>query len=189
MRFSVVAILLIALFANRLFAQETQKGTGWIGSELQVYPAGIIPGFQFEYYFSEHHSGHVRLGANIANRRDWGKHDDERGEGFGGTIGYRYRGHWRGSTFSAGLRTDIWDMQIRWQNTTITMGQQSTNKGETSILVIQPTLEVGWWKVLSERWTMGICISNGYEINVKTKGDPVGEGAITLLGINLFRSI
>ncbi|MCB9245572.1 MAG: hypothetical protein H6606_04005 [Flavobacteriales bacterium] len=189
MRIPFLGCLMFLLFSTQAIAQATDKNSSSIGVEFQAYPAGLMPGIQFEYQLAEHHAAHIRLGANYANRRDWGKHDDERGSGIGGTLGYRYRGEWRGSIISSGFRTDIWDMRIRWSNTTTDMGQQSIDRGETSILVVQPTLEIGWWKVFAQRWTLGICVSNGYEINVRTQGEPVGEGAITLLGINLLRSI
>jgi hypothetical protein len=52
-------------------------------------------------------------------------------------------------------------------------------------LVLQPTLEAGWGFVVGEKIVFTPTVAFGFEINVKTEGEPTGEGAIVLLGINL----
>jgi hypothetical protein len=38
--------------------------------------------------------------------------------------------------------------------------------------------------LINDEFFISPCIANGVEINVKTQGQPVGEGFITLLGIS-----
>jgi len=159
-----------------------------IGLELQAYPAGLMPGIVFEKRQSFRHAFHLRAGLNFADRHDWGKHDDETGWGYGGTLGYRYYFKTWNQEFSVGPRIDIWKMTIDWVGSNATGIPNTT--GSTDITVFQPTLEVAWWLPLKDSgYSIGVSVTNGFEINVKTNGEEVGEGLISLIGITARKSL
>ena len=61
------------------------------GVEVQWYPAGWLIGPVANYFISSKHILNFRAAINIADRHNWsGLNDDERGTGYGGSVGYRY---------------------------------------------------------------------------------------------------
>jgi len=163
---------------------EKERATHTLGMEFQAYPAGLMPGLSYALGLGSNHEVNFRAGMNFAKRNDWGVQLDERGSGFGVTLGYRYRMQLWNQIFSIGPRCDIWDMDINYEDSRF-MGPMAV-RSTTEILVVQPTVELAWWKRLGEGpWELGLSLSNGYEINVRTEGEPVGEGFITLIGVNI----
>lgn len=151
-----------------------------IGIEFQAYPTGFIPGFRFEKSFSKRDLYTVRLGYKIIDHRDNGEHDSEKGSGFGGTVGYKHYFDRYFSGPSLGLRTDIWLNSLDWESKD---ENGSLRKGSSDITVVQPTAEFGWGFLLGENMVITPTLSFGFEINVKTKGEETGEGAIMLAGV------
>ena len=158
------------------FSQSNPVSTAF---ELQVYPTGIIPGIRFAKKVNDLSQVHLRLGYNWIRHRDLGVHDDERGDGFGFTIGYEkyfsaYQNGWFG-----GIRSDIWWNSLDWRD-----GQDpNATFGQTNITVVQPTLIAGYDFGNSKGISLTPTIGFGWEWNVKTEGEPTGEGAILLLGV------
>lgn len=155
--------------------------TAQYGYELQAYPAGIITGPRIEWSRSEREVIAVRPGWNITDRRDFGEHDDEQGDGPG--IGVNYR-RWLAPDRTGWLfggRLDLWWLEIDWKDDP---GKPSEVEGKTDVVVLQPTLEGGYSFRLSERWRLDLTLGLGAEINVDTDGEDVGEGAILLGGIS-----
>lgn len=192
MHYRVMMFAVLIFLSSCAIASENMKVTGekthYLGVEFQAYPAGMMPGITYAFAWNEAHEINFRAGMNFAKRNDWGVQMDERGSGFGVTLGYRYRFHVWNEVFSIGPRCDVWDLDIDYVDTRFQgpMERRST----TEILVVQPTLELAWWKQLGDsRFDLGVSLSNGYEINVKTEGLPVGEGFITLVGINARASL
>ena len=149
------------------------------GLELQAYPTGIIAGITTDYELSNQFLGHVRAGYNLVRHRDLGVHDDERGGGFGGTLGLRYYLSQLYDEWFLELRSDLWFNKITWKDR---IGQINQTTGKTDVTVLQPTLMGGY---TFELGSLFVCptLAFGYEINIKTKGSDVGEGAILLLGV------
>lgn len=147
--------------------------------EFQAYPAGLIPGLRAEQGFGGKNAAHLRLGLNLMDHRDLGKHDDETGTGWGFTLGYKryFREGYRGPF--VGARSDVWFNEMDW------MDNDGPRTGTTKITVLQPTAETGWLLPLGEKFHFTPSVAFGYEVNVKTEGEPTGEGAIFLLGISL----
>ncbi len=159
------------------------------GIEFQAYLAGIMPGIVFEKKFSQRHGWHARIGANLADRHDWGKHDDETGSGYGATLGYRYYFETFNQNFSVGPRIDFWQMKIDWVGSNL-ITITNTMTGTSDISIFQPTLELAWWLPFKKgAYEIGVSITNGFEINVKTEGEDVGEGLISLIGITARKSL
>jgi len=187
MHYRTVIFCLLLAFTSTVFAQggmiERPPVNHKLGLEFQAYPAGLMPGISYALGIGADHEFHLRAGMNFAKRNDWGVQLDERGSGYGVTMGYRYRFQLWNELFSIGPRCDIWDMDINFIDTRVMAPW--VVRSETEILVVQPTLELAWWKRFGDSpFEMGLSLSNGYEINVRTRGLPVGEGFITLVGLN-----
>lgn len=164
-------------------APETSKLA--LGLEVQGYPAGVIAGVHLQRQLGERDALTFRLAWNETDRRDFGEHDDETGGGFGGGVGYR---RWLAPDREGwmwGGRLDLWDLEIDWVD-----DPPSAAKGRTDVLVLQPTIEGGYsWNLGDSAWRCDLVAGFGFEINVDTNGEDVGEGAIGLLGVTLVRSL
>ena len=169
-------------FALCAFAQEADYWAA--GAEYQWYPTGHQLGVRGEYGFAPHHAIDFRAGINIINERDEGEQDLEEGSGFGFTPGYRYYLKSDNSGFFGSVRSDIWLNSIDW--TDLDNGVVVAT-GTTDITVVQPTLIAGYASQLGENWKFTPTAGFGYEINVRTDGRDVGEGPITLFGLNITR--
>ena len=176
MKFFTSSIIMCAvLLCSNLNAQNPLS----YGFEFQAYPTGLIPGIYFEHSTGERSDIYARLGYNWIRHRDLGKHDDERGDGFGFSVGYKYFISDAGKTkWRLGIKNDIWWNSIDWT--------EGSDTGNTQITVVQPTLELGY---VLQRNNLSISptLAFGYEVNVKTDGSPTGEGAILLLGFQVGR--
>lgn len=171
-----------------IFLLSAIHGMGQGGTDLhfefQAYPTGLIPGIRIEKNLTNGNAVHVRLGYNWIRHRDLGVHDDERGDGIGFSLGYKkyFSSEFKG--WSLGIRNDFWWNSIDWRDDEAS-GQVL---GHTDITVIQPTLELTY---LFEKPGISFApsIALGYEWNVKTNGEPTGEGAILLVGIQIGKRI
>ncbi len=162
----------------------TRDYGGEIGFELQVYPTGVIPGVRFETDIDDFSTFHLRLGAQTIRHQDFGVHDDERGNGVGASIGYkRYRklGY---EGFSWSLRSDLWFNTLDWTDNPGTTDEVS---GTTDVLVLQPTVELSWLFLPVSNLFVTPSFSAGFEINIQTEGEEVGQGFIYILGLTIGR--
>jgi len=149
---------------------------------VQGYPAGVIAAGHVRYALSDRDELSLRIGYNATDRQDFGEHDDERGGGLGGGIGYRRSLRPRGEGgWLWGARADLWDLEIDWKDDP-SGAFPAGREGTTDVLVLQPTAELGygWWL---EGARLELVLGLGAEINVDTAGEDVGEGAILLLGV------
>jgi len=153
--------------------------------ELQAYPAGVLAGVRFERDLGARDLVSARIAWNDTDRRDFGEHDDERGGGRGGGVGWsRFlradRLGWR-----YGARVDVWDLEIDWRDRSPTQ-----RSGSTDVWVLQPAVELGHrWRLFDSAWRLDLNASLGVEINLDTRGEDVGEGPIGLIGFSLTRSL
>lgn len=170
------AFIIILLFcAMTCIGQNT---TFDVNVEFQAYPTGLIPGIRLEKGFAKNHAVHLRLGYQFIDHGSQGKHFDETGTGYGFTLGYKhyFRENFKG--FNTSLRSDLWFNRIDWKTV-----KPLPSSGVTNIVVLQPTFETGWMFKPGENIILQPSVALGYEINVKTEGEPTGEGAILLLGL------
>ncbi|MGB0982761.1 MAG: hypothetical protein ACPG19_01905 [Saprospiraceae bacterium] len=178
MKETLILAIIILLFAQNA---QSQENNFHLEVETQWYPAG----FQFmaatEYNWSSKDAIHLKFGYNLARRQDFSPFNElENGGGLGFTLGYRRYFKEEATGFYLGGRFDIWWLTIDWED------DNATRMGTTDITVFQPTFEIGYLYQFDEMpLAIGANLSNGYEINVQTKGDAVGEGFITLIGIRL----
>ena len=180
----MLRITFLLLFIISFYSSATAQtdGTLDIGLEVQAYPTGIISGLRIEKGFAGKHALHLRLGYNWIRHRDLGVHEDERGAGYGFTLGYK---RYFSSDFQGwflGLRSDVWWNKLDWKDN---IDSATEVRGETNITVIQPTLKAGYSFLLANDWFFSPTLAFGYEVNVQTDGASVGEGAIVLLGIGI----
>ena len=165
----ILSLLIILFLPSRNL--KAQNSTD-LSFEFQAYPTGLIPGIRFETGLSDQSSILFRLGYNWIRHRDLGVHEDERGDGFGFTIGYKKYFSPERSGWGLALKNDVWWNSIDWTDPGIS--------GQTDITVLQPTLELSY--VMGKNVLFVPSIAFGYEWNVKTEGEPTGEGAILLIG-------
>ena len=166
--------------ALTLFAQSPWS----LAFEFQAYPTGLIPGLRTDYHFNQHHSLHARLGYNWIRHGNNGVQDDERGGGFGGTLGYRYYFRENRSGWLLGGRTGLWRNTMDWQDKD--EAGNILQQGTSKIIVLQPTAEAGYLFPLgSSSWFFTPSLAFGIEVNIKTEGAQVGEGWIVLFGFSL----
>lgn len=63
-------------------------------------------------------------------------------------------------------------------------GSNPLRRGRTDLIVWQPTARVGYaWRFANGRTRIEAAMSLGGEINVRTRGERVGQGLIVLGGI------
>lgn len=140
-----------------------------IGTELEVYPTGFMPTITSNIFIKQDWALRLRLGANLADRKDYsGLNDNETAKGFGGSIGIvKYFPIWKGNII-AGFTTDLWRMKTEWID--------NNQKGTTTNLVIQPWINSGYLYNVTNKMNAGISIGFGKEINTMNKGEEVGQG-------------
>jgi hypothetical protein len=155
-----------------------------LGLSVQWYPAGIITTLNSELFSENKSSMLLRLGGNFANRRDYSPYNDnEKGSGFGGTLGYRWHFYGKCGCFVAGFNTDIWNAWINWKND---IGQANQTQGRTYTLVIQPWIEAGYFANINKSpFQIGLSTGFGRELNIVTKGKAVGQGWINSVSIQI----
>jgi hypothetical protein len=181
MKFNIA--LFTGIVACLLFTatrSAAQKAPFDLSAGFQLYPTGMLPGFRIEKGFGTRHALSIRAGYNVVRHGGAGKHDDERGGGAGFTLGYKryFSDGFRG--WFAGVKNDLWFNEIDWKDN---IGQPGETAGTTRITVVQPTAEAGFLFEFGRTWVFAPTLAFGFEINVKTKGEPTGEGTIFLAGV------
>lgn len=153
-----------------------------LGAEIQYYPSGWVYGARADLYLGKHVNWNFRIAYNDVDRKSFSDYNlTEVGGGFGASLGYRYFFGKRKGLF-LGARADFWQLDIDWTDVDNNMMSIS---GTTAITVFQPTVEIGYQFKVGKHWTIAPAFTNGFEINVVTEGDDVGEGFITLVGVNV----
>ncbi len=174
----------MVLISTLAIGQSVRKrGLESIGAEVQLYPAGTIFNLKTDWAISVKSLLIGKVGYNKAMRQDFGKHDSEEGGGLGFTAAYR---HYLKTDFSGWFveaRAGMWFLDIDWRD------DNPARTGNTKISVFQPTLGIGYDFVLSDNLKLGLIAAFGYEVNVGTRGEPVGEGGISLVGISFSHKL
>ncbi|MEO6132173.1 MAG: hypothetical protein ABIQ02_10015 [Saprospiraceae bacterium] len=161
-----------------------------IGISVQLYPGGLMATLHSDIFLSANSSLLLRAGGNFTDRKDFSKYNhNERGAGFGGSIGFRKHFFLQKGQFIAGLNADLWNLEIKWKNDIDTPVE---TQGKTKILVFQPWLEAGYFTgVKKSPFQFGFTGGFGREINIITKGKEVGHGwigSVTIYSSILFKS-
>ena len=168
----------LVLFCHLSRSQDVEVGyrTTDIGAQFQWYPSGTITSLHAAFNSKMHHSVLVQFGYNKSNRKDKGEKEIETGSGWGGALGYRYYFKPFPHKLFIGAKADIYKMEINWADGILT--------GQSRTWTVQPVLEIGYTLVINDQGFITPFIANGAQINVKTEGDKVGQGFVTLVGIS-----
>jgi len=178
----IVFTLLINLFSLMVYAQDKAGKYFDLGIEVQQYPTGFLLGLRSEIGLAPHHALDLRVGYNLLDHQSFGVHENEEGGGFGFTIGYRYYFKTENLGWFLGVRSDLWFNKVEWQDNIDT--PMAVN-GTSDIIVFQPTAIAGYRFLINEKFVLTPTLAIGGEINIKTTGAEVGQGAIFLWGINV----
>lgn len=178
------SILFLATFTTLSVGQDVQeRGLESLGMEVQLYPAGTILNLKGDWAVSPKSMLIGKIGYNRAMRQDFGKHDSEEGGGLGFTAAYKRYLKAGFSGWFVEARAGMWFLDIDWRD------DSPARFGNTDISVFQPTAGIGYDFKLNENLKLGLIAAFGYEVNVATKGDPVGEGGISLIGISFSHKL
>ncbi len=162
------------------------SATVWCQSDLsistQLYPTGIIPGLQLDQVIGENEAILFRIGYQFIDHRDLGVHDDEQGNGYGLTVGYKKYLHESPQKLYWAIKSDLWFNAIDWYDIEV---NDNRIIGSTDITVLQPTAELGYQFLFPSDFFINPSIAFGWEWNIKTDGEPTGQGAILLIGLQL----
>jgi len=166
-----------------LFLPFTIHAQQVVGLEYQGYPTGNVFAATYELHKNEHTSFDIRFGANLISERTEGEQDIEEGSGFGGSLGYRYYLNQSHNKWFGSLRTDLWFNNIEWTD----LDQDVS--GTTNITVLQPVFYAGYVfkSPLGFRFTP--TVGGGFEFNIREDGRDVGEGPITLWGLQIGKEM
>jgi hypothetical protein len=188
----IILLLFYSAFAMHAAAQNKMDNKLLekvkIGTEAQWYPAGWLIGVAAVYYHRPQHVFFTKLGINIADRHNWsGLNDNEEGTGYGASLGYRFLFKSSKSTFFAGTRGELYNTFIKWKNN---IGLSAETNGTTRIFVYQPSIEVGYFiKPPEKKWSIVLATGIGAEINIVTKGKPVGQGGMYLSSVAFYYAL
>lgn len=183
MKHPIYSILLLTFcFSINLQAQDKHFA---IGPEIQQYPTGFLFGIRGEWGIAENQSIDLRIGYNTFDHKDFGVHNEEVGDGYGFTFGYRHYFKTGFEKWFVGGRTDLWWNEVEW----VDYGIAGIIEGTSKIVVIQPTAIGGYVFDIGEHLQITPTIAGGYEVNIKTEGEKTGEGAILLWGVQLSYKI
>ncbi|MCI5073239.1 hypothetical protein MRY82_09935 [bacterium] len=172
-------LTIIFMFCSSLYAKQVAFWDFAING--QAYPAGFISTLSAQRSIGVKSMLGLRLGHNLLRHGNLGVQDNERGQGFGGSIDYSYylkstRIGWYGTA-----RSDLWFNRVDWKNN---IGQSNESSGSTDVIVVQPTVEIGYTWLCKKNFFIRPNLAFGIEINVDTQGEEVGEGAIGLIGLS-----
>ena len=176
MKKATILFLLILFLHCAKSQEEPGYNTNDIGGEFQWHPSGKLTSLQFAFNAIMHHSVIVRLGYNKIDRDDNSEKGIEKGSGWGGSIGYRYYFRLLPHKFFVGARAGLWRNKIDWA--------QGEETGETMTWTIQPAFEIGYTFIIKDWAFITPSISSGVDINLKTEGEKVHQGFITLIGVS-----
>ncbi len=171
----IFMVLVTCSFGLR--AQNDKPGMHSFGLESQMYPAGLMFNLRADWPLSDKGLLVAKLGYNFAERQDFGKHDQEDGGGPGIAMGYKHYLKAGIKGWFAEARMSIWFLDIDWKDNV------PAAMGNTDITVLQPTLAAGYDFLLKgEKIKIGFFVPAGYEVNLVTSGQEVGEGGISIIG-------
>lgn len=177
----VFSFLLIAYCTYFCQSQDTILVTNIGGGiEAQIYPTGFIAGAVFYKELGAESFAHIRLGYNFIRHGDAGVHQDERGSGWGGSLGFDRALKVRRTNVLLGARCDLWFNNLTWRNN---IGQSNEFSGKTNVTVVQPTVRLSYPFRIGADFIVPE-LAFGSEFNVKTSGEEVGEGLILLIGLS-----
>lgn len=146
-----------------------------LGGEFRLYPSGAIASASVELPIGARDQVSPSLSYEFAERGNNGEHDEEHGGGVGIGAGVDHYFAARGGGWFVGGRLEVFFLDIDWSD--------PGRSGSSKVRVLQPTVSGGYGWRLSNRYALQCALSLGDEINIRTRGEKVGDGAILLAGV------
>lgn len=176
-----LSLFIFLLLSLCVFSQETkvanQSHKVDYAISAQFYAAGFIPTFNADVYLNQNSSLLFRVGANFVDRQDFSEfNDNETGNGFGASLGYRKHYPLKKGKIIAGINNDVWNLWIDYKNAP---DSNRPSSGTSYTLVLQPWLEAGYLHPIGNKEKqLGLSLGFGREINAITNGRKVAQGFI-----------
>lgn len=145
-------------------------------AELRGYPSGVILGGGLGFALDDRTYATAQLAYDFAERGSNGRHENEHGGGIGG--GFTLDRYFRPAQLGwfVGGRLELFALGIDHRD--------GARSGHSDTLTLQPTARGGYaWVFDGGRYGLQASLGVGAEINVQTRGEKVGDGAIGLAGV------
>jgi hypothetical protein len=158
-------------------SQDLGYKTTDVGGEIQYQPDGLLLHLHLAFNAKTHHAVIFRAGYNKINTGS-PTHYSEVGNGWGGSLGYRYYFDPVPRKFFGGFRIDGYKMTVHWSI--------PVTESDTKIAFLQPAIETGYTFLINDMFFITPHLSAGYQIKISSKGEAVvyGEGFIPQVGIS-----
>ncbi len=178
MKISLTLFLFLSLFTARGFSQDMGYRTFDIGGEYIWAENSPSINLQAAFNAKIHHSLVLSVGAKTAYRPITGTHDNEKGKGWGGALGYRYYFSVLPKGFYLGARAELWKMGM--------YRTASESLPSVDVLIAQPNAEAGFTGLINDIFFITAYVRYGKQITLSSPGDKFnyGNGAVTSAGIS-----
>jgi hypothetical protein len=163
--FTVFSVFCISLFAH---SQDMGYRTFDIGAEYLHAKKGSDINLQLAFNAEIHHSIVLRAGYSISARETSVSHTSEEGNGWSGSLGYRYYFSVLPKRFFIGARAGISSMNMEWT--------VHATKGTSKLLVFQPAFETGFTLLINDQLFITPQLFAGYQTTINSKGEKVVYG-------------
>jgi hypothetical protein len=170
-------IALVSVCLNK-YAQSQDYGyrTTDIGAEYQWTENSPALNLQFALNATTHHSFVGSVGIKTAFQPIEGSHDNEKGKGWGGSVGYRYYFSVLPKGFYVGARAHFWSLNMYHTADNLSP--------KTSVTIAQPSGEIGYTSVINDLFFITTYISAGQKVTVSGEQTfAYGKGFVASAGI------
>jgi hypothetical protein len=160
------------------YSQDLGYKTTDIGAEYIWVENSPFIGLQAATNAKIHHSFIASLGYKTAYRPITGTHNNEKGDGWGGSLGYRYYFSVIPKGFYIGARGSLWSLGMyRTADPTIP---------SVNVMIGQPSAEAGFTALFNDIFYTTVFISAGKQFTISSGGDSFGygKGSVTAAGIS-----
>lgn len=163
--FTIFSVFCISHFG---ISQDLGYRTFDIGAEYQHLKKGSDINLQLAFNAEIHHSIVLRAGYSIAARETSPAHTSEEGNGWSGSLGYRYYFSVLPKRFFIGARAGISSMNMQWTVHATT--------GSSKLMVFQPAFETGFTLLINDMLFITPQLSAGIQTTINSKGEKVVYG-------------
>jgi hypothetical protein len=161
------------------YSQDFGYKTFDVGVEYKWASNSPDVGIQLAMNLEEHHSFILSGAFKTAWHPIPNSHNNEKGRGWGGGLGYRYYFSVLPKRVFLGVRGEIWSMGMyRTANTTAETVQ---------VMIFQPNVELGYTGLINDMVFITPYISAGKQLTLSSEGDTFlyGNGFVTSFGLSV----
>jgi hypothetical protein len=175
--FLIVLALLCYSFAA--YSQDLGYNTIDVGMEYKWSSNSPNINLQLALNAKIHHSFLISAGYKSAYKPIPNTHNNEKGRGWGGSLGYRYYFGVVPKRVFLGIRGEVWSFGMyRTANETAENVQ---------VMIFQPHIEAGYTAVINDIFYITPLVSYSKQITVSSDGDTFlyGNGYVPSVGISM----